>query len=67
MIHTAFLIHDGVVDTRTIGQSDGDPGDMEFGNKMSVLSGDFLLANASTALAQLYNTQVGFAHRLTLS
>jgi len=31
---------------------------MEFGNKMSVLTGDFLLANACTGLAQLNNTVV---------
>ncbi|CAB1335347.1 unnamed protein product [Coregonus sp. 'balchen'] len=31
---------------------------MQFGNKMSVLSGDFLLANACTGLAQLNNTKV---------
>ena len=32
--------------------------DMEFGNRMAVLSGDFLLANACTGLAQLHNTEV---------
>ncbi|KAI1241044.1 hypothetical protein IHE44_0009503 [Lamprotornis superbus] len=32
--------------------------DMQFGNKMAVLSGDFLLANACTSLAQLQNTKV---------
>lgn len=31
---------------------------MEFGNKMAVLSGDFLLASACTGLAELENTQV---------
>ncbi|XP_058880625.1 all trans-polyprenyl-diphosphate synthase PDSS2-like isoform X3 [Acipenser ruthenus] len=31
---------------------------MQFGNKMAVLSGDFLLANACTGLAQLNNTKV---------
>ena len=32
--------------------------DMEFGNRMAVLSGDFLLANACTGLAELKNTEV---------
>lgn len=30
--------------------------DMEFGDKVAVLSGDFLLANACTGLAELKNT-----------
>ena len=58
MIHTAYLVHTGVVDLKHLKKADGDPEDMEFGNKMAILSGDFLLANASTALAQLYNTTV---------
>ena len=33
-------------------------GDIEFGNKMAVLSGDFLLANACTGLAELKDTEV---------
>lgn len=37
---------------------DGPLKDMQFGNKMAVLSGDFLLANACTSLAQLQNTKV---------
>ena len=32
--------------------------DMEFGNRMAVLSGDFLLANACTGLAELKDTEV---------
>jgi len=64
MIHTAGLIHKGIVNilslvddsssTFTNSQID----DFNFGNKMAVLSGDFLLANASTGLAALNNTQV---------
>ena len=30
--------------------------DMEFGDQVAVLSGDFLLANACTGLAELKNT-----------
>ena len=64
MIHTAYLVHTGVVDVKNLRPSDGDPEDMAFGNKMAVLSGDFLLANASTALAQLYNTTVSVDNAL---
>ena len=58
MIHTANLIHKGVVNLDTLQPNDGSYPDMEFGNKMAVLSGDFLLANASTGLADLNNTKV---------
>ncbi|KAK6170920.1 hypothetical protein SNE40_019203 [Patella caerulea] len=58
MIHTANLIHKGVVNLSDLQPNDGPVKDMEFGNKMAVLSGDFLLANASTGLAQLNNTKV---------
>ena len=58
MIHTANLIHKGVVNLDSLDASDGPLKDMEFGNNMAVLSGDFLLANASTGLADLHNTYV---------
>ena len=58
MINTANLIHKGVVNLAEVQPSDGSVQDMHFGNKMSVLSGDFLLANASTGLAELQNTSV---------
>nr|XP_061798046.1 all trans-polyprenyl-diphosphate synthase PDSS2-like [Nerophis lumbriciformis] len=58
LIHTAFLVHRGVVNLKELTDSDGLLKDMEFGNKMAVLSGDFLLANACTGLAQLNNTKV---------
>ncbi|XP_049597167.1 all trans-polyprenyl-diphosphate synthase PDSS2 isoform X2 [Syngnathus scovelli] len=57
LIHTAFLVHRGVVNLKELTASDGLLKDMEFGNKMAVLSGDFLLANACTGLAQLNNTK----------
>ena len=67
MIHTAGLIHKGIVNISSIvddsssaithSQTD----DFKFGNKMAVLSGDFLLANASTGLAALNNTEVSGA------
>ncbi|XP_067883182.1 decaprenyl-diphosphate synthase subunit 2 isoform X2 [Heterodontus francisci] len=58
LIHTAFLVHRGIVNIMEVTSSHGSLKDMQFGNKMAVLSGDFLLANASTALAQLQNTKV---------
>ncbi|KAJ8289496.1 hypothetical protein GJAV_G00001990 [Gymnothorax javanicus] len=58
LIHTAFLVHRGIVDLKEWTNSDGPLKAMQFGNKMAVLSGDFLLANACTGLAQLNNTKV---------
>ncbi|XP_066469236.1 all trans-polyprenyl-diphosphate synthase PDSS2 [Tiliqua scincoides] len=58
LIHTAFLVHRGIVNIGELKSSDGPLKDMQFGNKMAVLSGDFLLANACTSLAQLQNTKV---------
>ncbi|XP_053237560.1 all trans-polyprenyl-diphosphate synthase PDSS2 isoform X2 [Podarcis raffonei] len=58
LIHTAFLVHRGIVNIGELTSSDGPLKDMQFGNKMAVLSGDFLLANACTSLAELQNTKV---------
>ncbi|NXE04869.1 DLP1 synthase, partial [Lophotis ruficrista] len=58
LIHTAFLVHRGIVNIGELKSCDGPLKDMQFGNKMAVLSGDFLLANACTSLAQLQNTKV---------
>ena len=64
MIHTAGLIHKGIVnvasaaDESSSALTNSQIDDLEFGNKMAVLSGDFLLANASAGLAALNNTQV---------
>ncbi|XP_042298940.1 all trans-polyprenyl-diphosphate synthase PDSS2 isoform X1 [Sceloporus undulatus] len=58
LIHTAFLVHRGIVNIGELTSSDGPLKDMQFGNKMAVLSGDFLLANACTNLATLQNTKV---------
>jgi decaprenyl-diphosphate synthase subunit 2 len=58
MINTANLIHKGMINLDTIAPGDPSKGDMEFGNKMTVLSGDFLLATASVGLANLNNTYV---------
>uniref|UniRef100_A0A3Q3I9X4 Prenyl (decaprenyl) diphosphate synthase, subunit 2 n=1 Tax=Monopterus albus TaxID=43700 RepID=A0A3Q3I9X4_MONAL len=53
---SGFLSHR--VDLKEWTVSDGPLKDMQLGNKMAVLSGDFLLANACSALAQLNNTKV---------
>lgn len=58
MIHTAYLVHKGTVNLSKLDPVESSLKDMQFGNKMSVLSGDFLLANASQGLAELYNTKV---------
>ena len=52
LIHTSHLIHNGVIDLKT------DNSNLEFGNKMAVLCGDFLLAHACVELAALKNIQV---------
>ena len=57
LIHTASLLHDDVIDdaeTRRSNQS----ANLAFGNKMSILAGDFLLGRASVALARLRNAEV---------
>ncbi|CAN8105461.1 unnamed protein product [Discula destructiva] len=57
LIHTASLLHDDVIDTSTSRR--GEPSaNLEFGNKMAVLAGDFLLGRASVALARLRNAEV---------
>uniref|UniRef100_A0A8C1K3Z5 Prenyl (decaprenyl) diphosphate synthase, subunit 2 n=1 Tax=Cyprinus carpio TaxID=7962 RepID=A0A8C1K3Z5_CYPCA len=58
LIHTAFLVHRGIVNLKEWMNSDGPLKNMQFGNKMAVLSGDFLLANACTGLAQLNDSKV---------
>jgi len=66
MIHTAGLIHKGIVniDESSSALTNSQIDDLEFGNKMAVLSGDFLLANASTGLAALNNTHV-YAYQIS--
>ncbi|TFK41931.1 terpenoid synthase [Crucibulum laeve] len=56
MIHVASLLHDGIIkksDPRTeLSEPEG------FGNKLSILGGDFLLGRASTALSRLGESEV---------
>ncbi|XP_004696292.1 all trans-polyprenyl-diphosphate synthase PDSS2 [Echinops telfairi] len=58
LIHTALLVHRGIVNLNEVQSSDGPLKDMQFGNKIAILSGDFLLANACNGLALLKNTKV---------
>ena len=54
LIHTAHLIHTGVINIDTPNAN------LETGNKMAILCGDFLLAHACVALAALQNVKVCF-------
>ncbi|KAJ7103124.1 terpenoid synthase [Mycena belliarum] len=57
MIHVASLLHDDVIDTSALRR--GVPSaPAAFGNKLSVLGGDFLLGRASTALSRLGDFEV---------
>ena len=57
MIHVASLLHDDVIDTSPLRR--GSPSAPQaFGNKLSILSGDFLLGRASVALARLGSREV---------
>lgn len=58
LIHTALLVHRGIVNLSELQSADGPLKDMHFGNKIAILSGDFLLANACNGLALLQNTKV---------
>jgi hexaprenyl-diphosphate synthase len=57
MIHTASLLHDDVIDL-SLTRRNAPSANAEFGNKMAILAGDFLLARASVALARLRNVTV---------
>lgn len=57
MIHVASLAHDDVIDEATTRRGATSINTL-YGNKVSVLAGDFLLGRASIALARLRNTEV---------
>ena len=57
LIHTASLMHDDVIDHSQARRS-APSANIEFGNKMAVLAGDFLLGRASVALARLRDPEV---------
>ena len=57
LIHTASLLHDDVID-HSMSRRGSPSANLEFGNKMAVLAGDFLLSRASVALARLRDAEV---------
>ncbi|KEP52589.1 decaprenyl-diphosphate synthase protein [Rhizoctonia solani 123E] len=57
MIHVASLLHDDVIDKSDTRRS-RPSAPAKFGNKLSILGGDFLLARASAALARLGDLEV---------
>jgi hexaprenyl-diphosphate synthase len=57
MIHVASLLHDDVIDASDLRR--GAPSaPSAFGNKLSILGGDFLLGRASVSLSRLGSTEV---------
>ncbi|TAQ83274.1 hypothetical protein B7494_g8403 [Chlorociboria aeruginascens] len=57
LIHTASLLHDDVID-HSVSRRGSPSANLEFGNKIAVLAGDFLLSRASVALARLRDAEV---------
>ncbi|BDD63307.1 hypothetical protein MAP00_008217 [Monascus purpureus] len=57
LIHTASLLHDDVIDN-AVSRRSANSANVQFGNKMAVLAGDFLLGRASVALARLRDPEV---------
>lgn len=57
LIHTASLLHDDVID-HSVSRRSAPSANVQFGNKMAVLAGDFLLGRASVALARLRDAEV---------
>ena len=57
LIHLASLLHDDVIDVASTRRS-RPSANVQFGNKMAVLAGDFLLGRASVALARLRDPEV---------
>ena len=57
MIHVASLLHDDVLDLSSLRR--GQPSaPAQFGNKLSILAGDFMLGRASAALSRLGESEV---------
>jgi decaprenyl-diphosphate synthase subunit 2 len=64
MIHMGYFLHSGVVNPRDVSSDEDLTVDnaLNYGNKISILGGDFLLATASTELAKLNNIKVLYCH-----
>ncbi|KAG9013628.1 coq1 putative hexaprenyl diphosphate synthase [Tulasnella sp. JGI-2019a] len=57
MIHVASLLHDDVLDDAATRRS-AESGPFKYGNKLSILGGDFLLGRTSTVLSRLGENEV---------
>lgn len=57
MIHMGTVIHRGILDLKNVELAEVK--EIDQGNKLAVLCGDYLLANACNNLAKLHNTEVG--------
>ncbi|KRT82650.1 hypothetical protein AMK59_3751 [Oryctes borbonicus] len=55
MIKTSHLIHKGMINLHARNSTMDDIGDMLYGNKMAILSGDYLLSTCCSELAGLRN------------
>lgn len=55
MMRTSHLLHKGMVNLQKVTE---DAGDMMFGNKIALLSGDYLLSNSCSELAGLRNQEL---------
>lgn len=59
MIRTSHLVHKGLVNIQPRAYPDpAEMDDMVFGNKIALLSGDYLLGNSCAELASLRNQEV---------
>lgn len=59
MIRTSHLVHKGLVNIEpSVYLETSELNDMNFGNKIALLSGDYLLANSCAELANLRNQDV---------
>ena len=59
MIRTSHLVHKGLVNIEPgVYPEASELNDMTFGNKIALLSGDYLLGNSSAELASLRNQDV---------
>lgn len=56
MIHMGTVIHRGILDLKKVELAEVK--EIDQGNKLAVLCGDYLLANACNNLAKLHNTEV---------
>ncbi|KDQ15550.1 hypothetical protein BOTBODRAFT_108396 [Botryobasidium botryosum FD-172 SS1] len=57
MIHVASLLHDDVIDLSSLRRASASA-PFKFGNKLSILAGDFMLGRSSAALARLGDAEV---------